>query len=154
MTSRFIILAIVLAAAIPMALCGCKGKTQPATEEVVVETMATESVPQPDAMLAPQAQTAVAEPSASVAKETIPPTAALGQAPKALPAAAVPVPDRGKDIQTALKNSGFYTGAIDGKIGPKTKSAIMEFQKAKGLKPDGRVGPKTWAELEKYLLRQ
>jgi peptidoglycan hydrolase-like protein with peptidoglycan-binding domain len=66
----------------------------------------------------------------------------------------VPVPDRGKDIQTALKNSGFYTGAIDGKIGPKTKSAIMEFQKAKGLKPDGRVGPKTWAELEKYLLRQ
>jgi hypothetical protein len=61
MTSRFIILAIVLAAAIPMALCGCKGKTQPATEEVVVETMATESVPQPDAMLAPQAQTAVAE---------------------------------------------------------------------------------------------
>ena len=37
------------------------------------------------------------------------------------------------DIQTALKNSNFYTGEIDGKIGPKTKKAIEEFQKANNL---------------------
>ena len=57
-------------------------------------------------------------------------------------------------VQTALKNAGFYTGSIDGKIGPKTKTAIQEFQKAKGLKVDGKIGPKTWAEMEKYLLKQ
>jgi len=55
------------------------------------------------------------------------------------------------EIQTALKNANFYTGAIDGKIGPKTKKAIEEFQKANGLEVDGKVGPKTWAALSKYL---
>jgi len=61
--------------------------------------------------------------------------------------------NRDKDIQRALKNAGFYTGAIDGKIGPRTKKAVEEFQKAKGLKVDGRVGSKTWSELEKCLTK-
>jgi peptidoglycan hydrolase-like protein with peptidoglycan-binding domain len=55
------------------------------------------------------------------------------------------------EIQTALKNSGFYTGSIDGKIGPKTKAAIEEFQKSNGLTADGKVGPKTWQALARYL---
>ena len=54
-------------------------------------------------------------------------------------------------IQTALKNAGFYTGKIDGKIGPGTKKAIEAFQQSKSLKVDGKVGPKTWAALEPYL---
>lgn len=56
-----------------------------------------------------------------------------------------------KDIQTALKKSGFDPGAVDGKMGPRTRQAIKEFQRTKGLVPDGKVGPKTWAELGKYL---
>jgi peptidoglycan hydrolase-like protein with peptidoglycan-binding domain len=56
-----------------------------------------------------------------------------------------------KEIQAALKNAGYYTGAIDGKIGPKSKKAIEDFQKANGLKVDGKVGPKTWAALSSYL---
>jgi murein L,D-transpeptidase YcbB/YkuD len=56
-----------------------------------------------------------------------------------------------KEIQTALKNSGFYVGSIDGKLGPKSKSAIEAFQKANGLTVDGKVGPKTWTALSKYL---
>ena len=55
-------------------------------------------------------------------------------------------------IQTALKNAGLYQGAIDGKIGPGSKRAIQEFQTANNLKADGKVGPKTWAALEPYLL--
>ncbi|MBL7130110.1 MAG: peptidoglycan-binding protein [Candidatus Omnitrophica bacterium] len=54
-------------------------------------------------------------------------------------------------IQTALKNAGFYQGKIDGVIGPKTKEAIRNFQKAKGLSPDGTVGSKTWDNLAEYL---
>lgn len=57
-----------------------------------------------------------------------------------------------KKIQTALKNAGFYNGAIDGKLGPMSKNAIEEFQKSKGLKVDGKVGPSTWGELEKSLV--
>jgi len=56
-----------------------------------------------------------------------------------------------KSIQTALKNAGFYSGAIDGKIGKKTKEAIKEFQKANGLKADGIVGKQTWSKLQKNL---
>ena len=54
-------------------------------------------------------------------------------------------------IQTALKNAGLYDGAVDGKLGPKSKRAIEAFQKNHGLKADGKVGPKTWAALEPYL---
>lgn len=56
-----------------------------------------------------------------------------------------------KDIQTALKNAGYYTGTIDGKIGPKTRNAIMKFQEEHGLKVDGVVGKGTWELLGEYL---
>ena len=61
-----------------------------------------------------------------------------------------PYKPKGIEIQTALKNAGFYTGNIDGKIGPKSKKAIEDFQKANGLKADGKVGPKTWEAMSKY----
>ncbi|MFA4992883.1 MAG: peptidoglycan-binding domain-containing protein [Candidatus Omnitrophota bacterium] len=69
----------------------------------------------------------------------------------------VPLPPQGPykpsniEIQTALKNAGFYAGNIDGKIGPKSKKAIEDFQSANGLKTDGKVGAKTWDALGKYL---
>ena len=61
------------------------------------------------------------------------------------------IKDRIKQIQIALKKAGFYQGEIDSKIGPKTKKAIIAFQRSKRLKPDGVVGLKTWEELSKYL---
>jgi peptidoglycan hydrolase-like protein with peptidoglycan-binding domain len=56
-----------------------------------------------------------------------------------------------KQIQTALKNAGYYQGAIDGKIGKNTRQAIKEFQKANNLPVDGKVGKKTWVVLKDYL---
>jgi peptidoglycan hydrolase-like protein with peptidoglycan-binding domain len=50
-------------------------------------------------------------------------------------------------LQTALRNSGFDPGPIDGIFGPKTNAAVLAFQKSKGLVVDGIVGPKTWAAL-------
>jgi len=58
-----------------------------------------------------------------------------------------------EDIQLALKKAGFYKGAIDGKIGKETRKAIKKFQEAKGLVPDGVVGPKTKLALLKYLTK-
>lgn len=56
-----------------------------------------------------------------------------------------------EDVQLALKNAGYYTGNIDGKIGAQTKKAIAQFQKEHGLKDDGIVGEKTWSQLQGYL---
>ena len=56
-----------------------------------------------------------------------------------------------RNIQIALKNAGVYSGAINGKGGTKTKTAIKDFQMANGLVADGKVGPKTWAKLSPYL---
>ena len=58
---------------------------------------------------------------------------------------------RNKAIQLALRNANFYSGEIDGKIGPKTKEAVKKFQVSKNLTMDGIVGARTWAELRVYL---
>ncbi len=55
-------------------------------------------------------------------------------------------------VQQILKESGFYTGTIDGKIGPKTIKAVKDFQKANGLNPDGRIGAKTLTKFNDFLL--
>ncbi len=52
-----------------------------------------------------------------------------------------------KTIQTKLKNWGYYKGAVDGIYGPKTKDAVILFQKRNGLTADGIVGAKTFAAL-------
>lgn len=56
-----------------------------------------------------------------------------------------------KQVQQALKNAGLYNGEVDGVIGNATRNAVIGFQKFHGLKPDGKVGPKTWAILQPYL---
>ncbi|MFA6379442.1 MAG: peptidoglycan-binding protein [Candidatus Omnitrophota bacterium] len=61
------------------------------------------------------------------------------------------VPVKVTDVQSALKAAGFYTGNIDGKVGPNTISAIGAFQNANSLKADSIVGAKTWEILKTYL---
>jgi hypothetical protein len=50
-------------------------------------------------------------------------------------------------LQTVLNNKGFNCGTVDAKFGPKTKQAVIAFQRSKDLVADGVVGPKTWAAL-------
>lgn len=130
---------------LPLAFFGCKGK-------VAEQSEMSENITPAEEMQA--AQTQGMESSKEVIVETIPPTAAVPQVAEKQAPIQQGMQDRNKNIQRALKNAGFYAGAIDGKVGPKTKKAIQEFQAAKGLKVDGKVGSKTWAELEKYLIQQ
>lgn len=48
-----------------------------------------------------------------------------------------------RNIQTRLKNWGYYTGNIDGIYGTQTKNAVIAFQKKNNLSADGIAGPKT-----------
>jgi N-acetylmuramoyl-L-alanine amidase len=52
-----------------------------------------------------------------------------------------------KQVQSKLKNWGYYTGAVDGIFGSGTESAVKSFQKKNGLTADGIVGKKTAAAL-------
>jgi hypothetical protein len=54
-----------------------------------------------------------------------------------------------KTVQAELKTVGCYAGADDGIVGPETDAAILAFQKAAGLSPDGELGPETAAALTK-----
>ncbi len=56
-----------------------------------------------------------------------------------------------KNIQKALQAAGYDIGTIDGKIGSKTREAIMAFQKSNGLNSDGIVGGTTWEKLKTRL---
>jgi len=61
------------------------------------------------------------------------------------------VPVTPQEVQTGLRNAGYYTGAIDGKLGSRSKKAIKEFQTDHDLQSDGIIGKKTWTELKNYL---
>ena len=125
--------------------CGKKQQSleemqQPMSMETLVTMSTTSSTPIEQKTVQPQTG------SASVLGPASESSAKLGPLPPSGPYKPTAV-----DIQTALKNAGFYTGAIDGKIGPVSKKSIIEFQKANNLVSDGKVGPKTWGVLEKYL---
>lgn len=136
---------VLLAASMFMfGIFGCaKKQAEEAQEPMTMEAMSTVNVANPSGTevksKAPAVQ--VAQPAVSVTE-----AAKLEPLPPAGPFKPSPV-----DIQTALKNAGFYTGEVDGKIGPKTKKAIEAFQKANNLKADGKIGTKTWDILKTHL---
>jgi N-acetylmuramoyl-L-alanine amidase len=48
-----------------------------------------------------------------------------------------------RNIQSRLKDWGYYTGAVDGIYGSKTVAAVKKFQKKHNLRVDGIAGPAT-----------
>lgn len=51
------------------------------------------------------------------------------------------------EIQTKLKEQGYYNGNIDGIYGSGTKNAVIAFQKDNGLSADGIAGTQTLSKL-------
>ena len=49
--------------------------------------------------------------------------------------------------QEALKSKGFDPGELDGRMGPRTKAAISEFQRSAGLRETGRFDQATRSQL-------
>ncbi len=138
-------LLVVVVAAFGVYMFGC-GKKQAAEEQEPLSMEALSS-----------ANTSTPAPAVTPEAAKMPETK-----PQAMPTQAVPVkleslPPAGPykptalEIQTALKNAGFYMGELDGRIGAMTKKAVEAFQKANNLVADGKIGPKTWAALSRYL---
>lgn len=147
----------VLMSGLVVCTVGCGKKQQPIseTQEPIsmeelgkLNTQSSQAMPETAGKNAPAA---TATPGSNV---TVPPAMTESKAPEAkleqLPPSG-PYKPSTKEIQSALKNAGYYTGKVDGKKGPQTKKAVEEFQKANSLPTDGKVGPKTWVLLSKYL---
>ena len=50
-------------------------------------------------------------------------------------------------MQQALKDKGYDPGPVDGRMGPRTKAALMDYQRKEGLSPTGRWDNETAAKL-------
>ena len=55
-----------------------------------------------------------------------------------------------KKLQKFLNWAGFECGEADGSLGPATENAIIDFQKAVGLEPDGKFGSKSLKAAKEY----
>ena len=65
-------------------------------------------------------------------------------------AAVVQQGDRGEEVtvvQQRLQQLGYYKATVTGYFGSLTKEAVIQFQQAKGLVPDGIVGANTLAAM-------
>jgi peptidoglycan hydrolase-like protein with peptidoglycan-binding domain len=136
---RISVLLLVLAVCVSLSSCSKKEET--------LEDLQQPMSPEDLNRLKTETQTRGA-PKANAPSATVVPTTEATLEP--LPPSG-PYNPQPQEIQQALKNAGYYSGAIDGKIGPKSMQAIEAFQKENGLTVDGKVGPKTWAALSKYL---
>ena len=142
---KYVLVAVTVMAVFSLFMFGCAKKdsgNDEYQEAMSLDTLGGPSVPA-------QAQNT---------KAGEPKTLSLVQAsPAAAPAKLEALPPAGpykpsmRDIQTALKNAGYYVGEVDGKTGKMTKKAIEDFQSANSLEADGKVGPKTWAILSTQL---
>jgi len=56
------------------------------------------------------------------------------------------------EVQALLKKIRLDPGAVDGRFGPGTRTAVATFQRRFGLVPDGVVGTNTWKALDPFLL--
>lgn len=50
-------------------------------------------------------------------------------------------------VQAALMRRGYYSGDIDGRLGPETRAALYAFQEAQGIARNGRMNIETLTRL-------
>lgn len=58
------------------------------------------------------------------------------------------------NLQSKLKEIGFFNDQVDSYFGQNTLSAVSNFQKSVGMKVDGIVGSLTWSKIINYNLSE
>ena len=123
--------------AVVVAACGAAA--------VLANALLLQPVPKPAKPLiaAPAKSAAPSERQTAIVKRTVPaapaPIAVAPPPPPQRPdtAAVRPRSDLVFNMQRELAQLGFYDGAADGLLGPRTEQAIRDFEKSQGLKISG-----------------
>ncbi|HKW94399.1 MAG TPA: peptidoglycan-binding domain-containing protein [Methylomirabilota bacterium] len=70
--------------------------------------------------------------------------------------AAAPAPRFVREAQQTLRHLGYQPGPADGVVGPRTKSALAQYQRAERIEVTGRLDSETMARLDIHerVLRQ
>jgi His-Xaa-Ser repeat protein HxsA len=80
--------------------------------------------------------------------ESTPPSSVLPRSPSTAPQQTLPGNSKKfaeivRRVQAALYAQGYYTGPLDGAVGPDTRAALSKFQRDHGLPVTGTITPET-----------
>lgn len=59
-----------------------------------------------------------------------------------------------EELQTRLKDLGYYTGNVTGNYGSATADAVRQLQRQTSIQVDGIFGPQTFGQLEKNIPKE
>jgi hypothetical protein len=141
-----LLIGLAAAAAVLLLRDGAEPSVTPVPEPQIVSTpTSTETEPVPTTPSTPPAPTPPAASSENLPTFTLPEGTKLqrGESDGESNLTVSTDPELIAELQRALTRAGYDPGSPDGSFGENTEEAVVAFQQANGLSPDGIVGPDT-----------
>lgn len=150
-----LLVGLAAAAAVLLLRDGAEAQVTPAPEFPIVATPTpTETDPVPTTPSTTPTPTTSAAPSENVTTFTLPEGMKLqrGESDGESDLTVSTDPELIAELQRALTRAGYDPGSPDGTFGQNTEEAVIAFQRANGLSPDGMVGPETADALSRAVV--
>ena len=148
-----LLIGLAAAAAVLLLRDGAEPTVTPAPESPIVTTPTTTETDPTDGASTTPTPPPSAAPSENVPTFTLPEGMKLqrGESDGESDLTVSTDPELIAELQRALTRAGYDPGSPDGTFGENTEKAVLAFQLANGLSPDGVVGPETADALSRAI---